>query len=148
MTVKTLSPFILGELASVITGDALIGSGMSRNVYAHTSDPGLVIKIEQDAYRFQNIKEWMVWTELQHYWPVAQWLAPCVDISPNGAVLIQRRTTPVGDGMPEKMPSFFTDFKRANFGMFDGRLVCHDYGVSKFLTVGATKRLQLVHWVD
>ena len=32
--------------------------------------------------------------------------------------------------LPDKIPSFLTDVKRANFGYYEGRVVCVDYAMT------------------
>ena len=63
---------------------------------------------------------------------VKKWLAPCEYLSPDGLLLLQRRVDPVPSSfeMPEKMPGFMMDFKRNNFGILNGALVCVDYAMT------------------
>lgn len=66
-----------------------------------------------------------------------------------GIALIQSRTHPFIDKeefdmavakVPgKKLPSFFDDVHYGNFGLLDGRLVCHDYGFTHFLKNGVDK---------
>lgn len=44
------------------------------------------------------------------------------------------------------MPIFFTDFKYLNYGFYDGRIVCHDYGTSLIFEHGMTKRTKKAEW--
>jgi hypothetical protein len=69
--------------------------------------------------------------------------------SPNGRVLIMRKTEPAPKtAYPEKMPAFFSDFKRSNYGLLEGRLVCHDYGTCLLATTGVTSRMKKVDWYE
>lgn len=123
-----------------------IGEGMSRAVHACSVRPDLVVKIETAAGTFQNAVEWETWTQLKDT-PSARWLAPCEHISDCGTVLLQRRTDPMKAGQePGKMPVFLSDFKRDNYGVLDGRIVCHDYGTSLVISHGASTRLKKVDW--
>lgn len=122
-----------------------LGGGSARVVYACAIDPSLVVKIETASQSFQNAVEWDIW----HYWndceDVATWLAPCVSISPCGMVLLQKRTTPAApDELPRKLPRFLTDTKCANYGRFEGRIVCHDYG--KVVTNLSTAKRKVEWW--
>lgn len=107
-----------------------IGYGIGRTVYECTIRPDLIVKIETPSHSFQNQAEWRFWSNWQHDEDVSRWLAPCEAISPCGTVLLQRRTEPLPKiHYPKKLPRFLTDTKRANFGILDRRLVCHDYGM-------------------
>ncbi len=114
------------ELANAIMGD-MLGEGAFRRVYAHAMDPELVVKVEAGARCFQNIIEWSVWQEATDN--LRRWLAPCVAISPQGSVLFQRRCEPLRvSELPGRVPSILTDLKISNWGLFQGRPVCLDYG--------------------
>lgn len=111
----------------------LIGQGSQRKVFECKLRPELVVKIEDKDYRaFSNVREMMFWSDNQYRETVAKWLAPCEFLSPDGRVLLQKRADPLPRGykLPEKMPHFLTDFKRENFGLIDGKLVCIDYGLT------------------
>lgn len=113
--------------------DRKIGGGTFRDVFECRMDRSLVVKVETATqWRcFSNVKEMQFWQDNQHYKAVADWLAPCVYLSPDGRIMCQRRVTPLTEQqkkeLPEKIPSFLTDLKYGNFGMLDGRLVCVDY---------------------
>ena len=125
-----------------------IGSGMSRTVWVSPLLPGRVVKTEEDSRRFQNVFEWETWNQVKDTkW--AKWFAPCVSISPCGAVLVMERTTlPTLKQFPDRMPVFLTDFKRGNYGMLKGRLVCHDYGTNVLMQTGLNDRVKKVGWWD
>lgn len=131
----------------LITED-LLGSGIARNTYSSKAFPNCVVKVEEGVGSFQNVIEWETWGRVKHT-QHAKWFAPCEWISPNGSVLIMRRTEPAQKRQyPERMPSFLSDFKRANYGMLDGRLVCHDYGTNLLMEYGMTKRMIKANWWD
>lgn len=126
--------------------DDRIGYGMSRSVFTSRLLPDSVVKVEERAGRFQNVVEWETWLRVQET-EVEKWFAPCRWISPNGSVLVMARTTPALE-YPDKMPVFLCDFKRTNYGMYDGRLVCHDYGTSQIFEHGMSKRKRKAEWWD
>lgn len=114
----------------------LIGRGSARETYHCRANDQYVIKIETRGGSFQNVAEWDIWNWLDGSNPMAKWLAPCQYISPCGLILMQRKVEPVRRAeLPKRLPEFLTDLKPENFGMFDGRLVCCDYG-----TVGSALR--------
>jgi len=118
-----------------------IGSGASREVYAVVHDETLVVKVETTARTFHNQTEWLIWQEMKE-WPISDWFAPCTEIDAYGNVLIQRRTEPFKCDKEFKaaltrtrggvIPRVFQDIHYGNFGMLDGRVVCHDYGYHGF----------------
>lgn len=126
----------------------VIGRGMSREVYDSKVLPGFVVKTEQTAGCFQNIIEWETWQRVKDT-PMRIWFAPCEWISPTGAVLVMRRTErPTLKQFPKKLPVCFTDTKRTNYGLYEGRVVCHDYGTSLIFEHGMSKRMRNVNWWD
>jgi hypothetical protein len=126
--------------------DDKIGYGCSRSVYSSQVLRDCVVKVEEKAGRFQIVIEWETWQRVQGT-PFEKWFAPCRWISPNGIVLVMTRTVPA-TSFPEKMPAFLWDFKRTNYGMLGDRFVCHDYGHTKLLEYGMTKRMQEADWRD
>lgn len=125
-----------------------LGRGMSRAVYACTFNPEWVVKVEEWADSFQNVAEWLIWSRAKNT-PLAKWFAPCHFISPNGTVLIQSRTVPARPHeYVDRIPAFFTDFKRANYGMIGKRFVCHDYGTSLVIDNGLTTKMRKPKWWD
>lgn len=143
MSNPTKNGFIAREFMRVFLGD-LIGSGVDRYVYELRHDSSYVAKIEEASKSFHNAVEWQIWRRLEGS-PLEKWLAPCLDISPCGSVLIQRRTTPITSG-PERMPAFLGDMKLANFGMLNGRVVCHDYSRLRLVEPSFSIRMRKVHW--
>lgn len=130
---------------NLLCGDK-IGGGAHRTVFACRLLPNMVVKVEDEHWRyFANMKEMTFWCDHRHYRKVGDWLAPCEFMSPDGRILLQRRIDPLplSYEMPEKMPAFLTDFKRENFGLMDGRLVCMDYGMT---ISNPSIRLKKVAW--
>lgn len=108
-----------------------LGSGMSRDVYVHPTDPTKVIKMENSRDNFQNVREWLIWEDVQWNQKISKWLAPCHSISENGTFLVMSRARDISAvEVPATLPKFLTDHKLANFGMLDGKFVCRDYGTS------------------
>ena len=128
--------------------DELIYQGMSRAVWSSEVLTDCVVKVEDRCGYFQNVVEWETWQRVKDT-DFARWFAPCRWISPSGSILVMERTRPAGDAQyPEKMPVFLSDFKRRNFGMLGGQLVCHDYGTNLLFENGMTKRLRNACWTD
>lgn len=125
----------------------LIGEGSGRRVYALSTDPTKVVKIEAGGVSFQNVTEWQTWQDLAHT-RYAKYLAPCHRISPCGIVLIQSRVMPLQPQQEVvKLPSFLNDFQRANYGILEGRVVCADYGTNLLLNHGAfSSKLKQPEW--
>ncbi len=123
------------DLIGAIFGDHL-GGGASRQTFIYEPNTNYVIKLEDRARWFQNIQEWNTWMEVKDT-KHAKWFAPCAWISPCGTLLLQKRTEAVcAKGVPGKIPDYFTDLKLANFGLLNGRFVCHDYGIIKLSSIG------------
>ena len=126
---------------------ALIGQGTYRKVFECAIDPTLVVKVEleQEWRTFPNHDEFRFWQEQADYRKVSDWLAPCVRISPDARILLQKRCQPLRatDTLPEKLPEFLTDRKRDNFGWYEGRLVCLDY---QFTIYNSPLRPKKVTW--
>ncbi len=135
------------DFFELMSGDYL-GAGVGREVYVCATNPNLVMKLENTAYSFQNANEWQLW-EILNDMPAAKYFAPCHSISPCGTVLLMDRTYPLHRARyPDKMPAFFTDMKRTNFGMIGKHLVCHDYGHTNLVEMGLTKRMKKAEWWD
>lgn len=136
-----ISKVFHNDLFAALCGEKL-GEGQYRHVYAHRSRPDLVVKIEQGARSWSNIEEWNVWREAQDFPKLTDWFAPCEWISGCGSVLLQKRTSPVRDDeLPKQLPAFFCDLKRDNFGMLNGKFVCHDYGNNRLYLEGFKTKL-------
>ena len=124
--------------------DKKIGFGMSREVYSSLLFPDWVIKVEDESGKFQNVSEANTWQRVKDT-PFAKWFAPVVAISPCGGILIQKRTT-AALNYPKKLPLFLGDHKTSNYGMYEGKFVCHDYGYDWFIKHGLTNRTREVLW--
>lgn len=123
-----------------------IGFGCYRRVYELIIDPSLVIKIEDEARSFNNIQEWDVWNRIKDT-EHAMWLAPCKVISPCGTILLQKRTDIISyKDLPKSIPEWITDIKPDNWGYFEGRPVCHDYGFNLLMERGFSKKVRKVDW--
>jgi len=136
---------IAKDVAALLLGKFL-GYGSSRSIFEHATDDSLIVKVEPEAKSFHNISEWQVWERVKRM-KVSRWFAPVVDISPNGAVLVMKRCEPARLGeLPARVPAFFTDLKAENWGLFEGRFVCLDYGNHLLFEHGMTKRMRKVDW--
>ncbi len=117
-----------------------IGHGAFRNVYESEQDSTSVIKIELND-SFQNVIENEIWERVKYVDEVAKWFAPVKYISECGTVLIMAKCQPLGNRKVDKIPSFFTDVKDANFGIYKGRVVCLDYGSTLLMEAGMKIKL-------
>lgn len=132
------------DLFGLLCG-AEIGRGEYRSVYQHRMDDKLVVK-HDTCENWSNVHEFTLYRELQDT-PLGKWLAPAYWLSPRGIWLIQAKTTPIEIGnYPKRVPAIFADLKPSNWGMFEGRPVCHDYGNNRVYTLAkvAGKVLQRV----
>lgn len=127
--------------------DKLLGEGIHRKVFECRLRDDLVVKVEAetDWRYFANVLEMRFWNDHEHYKKVADWLAPCEYLSPDGRILLQRKASPIVDrsALPEQVPAFLSDLKPENFGMLDGRLVCLDYAMT---IPNPSTRLKKVDW--
>jgi len=139
---QNLSPSIHREALSMMLGDK-VGAGCSREVYVNDLNPLQVVKIQM-TIGFHNVQEWCIWKEVEST-EFAKWFAPCDHISPDGNILIQRRTEQPKIAYPEQVPRFFTDLKLTNWGELDGRIVCHDYALlARYYSM--TKHMRKADW--
>lgn len=126
-----------------------VGRGTSRNVFQSRFNARQVIKveIEKDWRTFENVREWYFWNDWQHASKVAEWLAPCEMISPDGRILVQAKCDPLPSNyeLPAKLPNFLTDTKRSNYGLLNGKFVCLDYAL---VCTTASLQLRRATWVD
>lgn len=113
------------DLKALLFGKAL-GVGIHRKVGVFLPDPSLVIKCAIECPNI-NVLEEEIWLMVKDT-SIAKWFAPCVQISPCGMFLLQKRaeTKPKSE-YPAQVPSFFGDMKYSNYGFIDGQLVCVDY---------------------
>ena len=112
-----------------------LGQGSYREVWVHPDDDSLVVKIalfKKPNGLNQNVYEWWLWNRLQELeHEDAQWLVPCVAISEDEKVLVQRRAQPMSENapVPKGIPRWVQDGTAKNFGWYDGKLRLFDYGV-------------------
>lgn len=134
------------DLIAMNCGEPL-GEGIGRHVFVYGLDPSMVIKVEMASHSFQNIIEWETWNQAQGT-KSEPWLAPCRRISPCGIFLIQDRVEPLRPEFEDTpVPRFLTDFKRSNYGILNGRLVCCDYGTNLLLNHGSVSpRFKKPEW--
>lgn len=122
---------IVQDLISSICGKHL-GSGTYRMVFNYNLDDNYVVKLETPGSNC-NVVEYMMWDEIQYLkedlaW-VKEWFAPVKWMSPNGRVLVMRKTLPKPKKKrPDKVPKMLWDVKQDNFGWIGNKFVCHDYG--------------------
>jgi hypothetical protein len=129
-----------------------LGTGVAREVFRSAFDPNIVFKFEKDAGSFQNIIEWETWQNVRFTEGMktdyAQYFAPCLAISPCGTILAQAAARPLDHTeLPEYIPSFFTDIKKDNFGIINGKVVCIDYGNNLLMTLGLNKKKRKAEWL-
>lgn len=117
------------DLARLVLGDKL-GEGKYREVYECRLRPDKwVVKREKLPGEFMNVDEWKVWQNIQGT-KLEKWVAPVDWISEDGFWLIQQRAEPITeDRLPKKVPAFFEDLHKHNWGWLDGRPVCFDYSI-------------------
>jgi hypothetical protein len=124
-----------------------LGGGIGRSVFVYELNPRFVIKVEERGY--QNIIEWELWKLVKDMPPHRRWLAPCRSISGFGSILLMDRTLPAPRSKyPEKMPAWLGDYKYSNFGLLQGRLVCHDYGSFVNQSNGVNGKMRKADWWD
>jgi hypothetical protein len=112
-----------------------IGEGVHRKVFECKLRPDLVVKVESvddnGLRNFMNVFEMNFWDRNEYNKKVSEWLAPCEYLSPDGCILLQKKTEPVSKNvLPDKLPAFLTDIKPTNFGMLNGKIVCIDYAMT------------------
>ena len=114
------------DLVNLLCGK-LLGQGQYRKVFQCAIEPAHVVK-HDSGHNFSNINEYQVFSEFTGT-ELEQWLAPVIWLSPRGLWLIQAKTTPIIEAdLPTKIPAIFADTKAENWGSYQGRPVCHDYG--------------------
>lgn len=114
-----------------------IDNGATREVFEWAAHPNkYVIKIEEGSYH-HNVMENIIWNAVRNT-EHAKWFAPVRSISPGGHALIMRKTREAKAGDPEfpEIPDFFVDVRYRNWGIMDGRWVCHDYAYNSILAAG------------
>lgn len=134
------------DLLATLVGRPL-GEGAYRKVFVSQANSEQVVKFEIVSGKFCNVAEWDIWENLKDHKVLGKWMAPVRYISPNGAILIQDRTFPVeASQMPEKIPRLFCDTKIQNWGWYEGRIVCHDFGNHRLHDGGNLAQLVKADW--
>lgn len=113
-----------------------LGGGGCRDVYAHATDPNLVIKVEKDRpdHGDQNRKEYDNWQRLQENPVQTAWLTPCETLSAGEKYLVQRRGQPLTPTPPANTPKWLRrdpDIgwrKHSQWVLYDGSPRLCDYG--------------------
>lgn len=127
-----------------------LGEGVHRTVYQHKYYPNLVVKIEHSVHNadFANVTEWRNYINNREWKFLADFLAPCEAINETGEILIQQKTEPLKRGQaPKEVPVLFTDLKKSNWGMLNGRQVCHDYSFFPiYFIVKGGKKMKKPKW--
>jgi hypothetical protein len=118
-----------------------IGSGASRRVYELNHREDAVIKVEYTGRTFHNQTEWAIWQSVKDT-ALSDWFVKCLDIDSVGNVLLQAKTKPFECNADFRealrrtrggvLPKFFDDIHYGNFGLYNDRVACHDYGYHKF----------------
>ena len=130
-------PAVQRDINIVLFGKRL-DQGATREVFEwHMHEKKYVIKVEEGD-TFHNIEEHKIWccVEGTEY---EKWFAPVFRITPGGHALIMRRTREARKGDPEfpkEIPDFFVDVRYRNWGILDGRWVCHDYAYHNIIKAG------------
>lgn len=141
-----MSKFFYRQLKNICFGPVL-GEGSARKVYEFLPDPTLVVKAELYGKNFQNVAEWEVWSWVRGRGDMEKWFAPCVNISSSGLFLLQKRVEPLQKSqLPKRLPAFFCDLKPEHFGLYEGRVVCCDYGLVVSAIRDSNKKLVKVTW--
>jgi len=143
---KHFKTLISKDVSAMLLG-AHLGSGQFRDVFAHASSPEYVVKVEDVARSFHNIAEWELWKMVEDT-PMARWFAPCSHISPAGSVLVMRRVEHLPEKLlPKRVPYFMSDLKQENWGWFEDRPVCCDYGYTTLLWQALqSKKMKTAEW--
>jgi len=142
-----ITPVALDFVTS-ICGNS-IGFGIYRSVFDYNLDDKFVVKIEP-LNTGCNLVEYMIWEEVKGLsgsleW-VKEWFAPVKWISPNGRILIMKKTKEdYKKKKPEGIPSFLWDVKEDNFGWIGNKFVCHDYG-QFYNMIHYPKKMRKVNW--
>jgi hypothetical protein len=139
-------PHVIAKDFFMLFAGKRLGSGYARTVYEHALDPTLVIKIETTAKSFQNVQEYDTWQEVKDT-RFSKWFAPCMSISSCGIILIQKKAEDLHSiNLPKMVPEFLTDLHIENWGIYKGKPVCRDYGLTRLKTIGMSKKLKKADW--
>ncbi len=142
-------PSLASDFVTIICGKH-IGGGTFRDVFEYNTHNSHVIKLEPGSTDC-NLVEWMIWKEVKGLtgdmaW-VKDWFAPVEWISPNGRILVMKKTKPHHKKLspPNKIPAFLWDVKLDNFGWIGNKFVCHDYG-QFYNMINYPKKMRKINW--
>jgi hypothetical protein len=134
------------DLMDMMAGEFL-GAGIYRSVYNFLPDPTLVLKVETDPSSFANIREYQMWSTYSYDKKLSKWFAPCVHLSPRGQFLLQKKVGPIdGRKMPDKVPAMIEDGHLGNWGIYEDRVVCCDYGNNRSHNIAAKAKFVNAQW--
>lgn len=138
-------PEIVLGIMDMVIGE-YIGSGSFRDVYGHATNPNWVVKIQRNPGEFSNVIEYEIWSTVAYSEEHKKWFAPIHWMSDNGKVIIQERVRPITDinEVPDKIPHYFTDIKKENFGFIGNQLVAvdYDYSLIRFANAALTTKMR------
>lgn len=108
-----------------------------------------MIKIDRSGH-FDNVAEFEIYHNMLNKHPeAAKFLAPCVNISSCGRVMLQQRTKRITkEQLPDKIPFFLEDYKIQNWGLIGKNPVCHDYANHKLFSSANVDLVEVEWWSD
>ncbi len=111
----------------------LLGVGVHRKVFRHAFNEKLVVKVATNSEGIRaNFCELETFDWIKENEKYKHYFAAVDQLSSQGTILIQEYIPDLPAGS-YKLPSFFTDLKRENFGLVRGtdgsQIVCRDYGI-------------------
>lgn len=113
---------VFGDRVKMRVGD-IIGQGRTRTVYALLDKPEWCLKVGNEEALHSEFRNQGVIEKAG----LGRWIAPC---EWRDGHFMMRRTSPASrDNYPASLPAIFVDLKYENWGMLDGRLICHDYAL-------------------
>lgn len=134
------------DLFDMVAGE-LLGKGVYRNVYTFLPDDSLVLKVETDSGSFANIREYQMWTTYSYNKKLSKWFAPCVQLSNRGQFLLQKKVGVIdGRKLPDKIPPMIADGHLGNWGIYEDRVVCCDYGNHRSHEISSKEKFVNAQW--
>ena len=110
----------------------LLGNGVHRTVFENAFDSSLVVKISNSPNGIRaNYAEYEIWQEIQSS-KYKRYFAKVKEMSGYGSILIADYVPDLPIGK-YKIPSFFADLKRENFGLVGTQVVCRDYAYNRIV---------------